>query len=144
MDITIERKYKQKYYTIGKLYINGEYYCDTMEDTDRGLDQNDSLQSITKRKVYGMTAIPTGTYSIKMTYSKKFCRRLPQLLDVPGFEGIRIHSGNTSEDTYGCILPGLNKIKGQVIESRNHTNKIIADIIVAEGKNEPVTITITA
>jgi hypothetical protein len=142
MNIVVDRKYKLKEYTIGRLYVDGEYVCDTLEDTDRGLNQNDSLQSITKKKVYGSTAIPIGTYSVKITYSTKFKCNLPLILNVPGYDGIRIHSGNTAKDTLGCILCGMNKVKGQVIESKKWTNTVISYIIRAEHNGEKVSITI--
>lgn len=131
-------------YTIGKLYIDNQYVCDTLEDTDRGLEQKDSLELITKMKqTYpGKTAIPSGTYSIEYTYSNKFKRLLPLLIDVPGFEGIRIHPGNTSEDTLGCILPGKNTIKGKVTDSKECFNRVVTEIKWAIRANEGCTITI--
>lgn len=142
MDITVDRKYKLKDYTIGKLYVNGDYVCDTLEDTDRGLTQNDSLKSIASKKIYGKTAIPSGTYSVELTYSNKFKKTLPQIMNVPGFDGIRIHSGNTAEDTLGCVLCGMNRGKGQVLDSRKWTDVVISLIREAKYRNERVTITI--
>lgn len=142
MDVVVYRKYKLKDYTIGKLYVNGDYVCDTLEDTDRGLTQNDSLKSIASKKIYGKTAIPSGTYSVELTYSNKFNKTLPQIMDVPGFDGIRIHSGNKPEDTLGCILCGMNRGKGQVLDSRKWTSEVIRYITEAKTRNERVTITI--
>lgn len=115
--LRLERRYKGSKYTIGKLFINDEYFCDTIEDIDRGLKSSMSIEYIKKKKVYAETAIPTGTYKIEMTYSNKFKRILPLLVDVKGFSGIRIHRGNTEKDSSGCIVIGENKVKGRVINS---------------------------
>lgn len=106
MLLTLKRTYKGSKYTIGKLYINKEYFCDTLED------------AIRKEKIYAETAIPFGKYEVTISYSPRFKKNLPLLLNVPGFEGVRIHSGNTKDDTEGCILVGFNKEKGKVLDSR--------------------------
>ena len=118
--LKLKRIYKGLKYTIGKLFINDEYFCDTIEDTDRGLKSSMSIEYIKKKKVYAKTAIPTGTYKIEMTYSNKFKRILPLLVDVKGFSGIRIHRGNTEIDSSGCIIVGENKVKGKVINSTRY------------------------
>lgn len=109
MVIKIMRIYKGPDYTIGKLYIDNGYFCDTLEDTVRAPGV----------KVPGKTAIPSGMYRVKKTYSPRFKKILPEILEVEGFSGVRIHAGNTSKDTEGCILLGLNKIKGSVVDSKN-------------------------
>ena len=124
MNITLNRIAKKAKYTIGKLYINDQYFCDTLEDTDRGLTQSMTEQQIGSKKVYGETAIPTGTYRIIISYSNKFKKQMPLLLNVPGFAGIRIHSGNTEKDSLGCILVGKNKSVGKVLESRDTYSKL--------------------
>ena len=106
-------------YTIGKLYVDDKYFCDVLEDVDRGLDSSMSESEILEKKVKGQTAIPTGHYVINITYSPKYKRMMPLLLDVKGFSGIRIHSGNSSKDTEGCLLVGKNKKVGMVLESRD-------------------------
>ena len=118
--LRLERRYKGSKYTIGKLFIDDEYFCDTIEDIDRGLKSSMSIEYIKKKKVYAKTAIPTGTYKIEMTYSNKFKRILPLLVDVKGFSGIRIHRGNTEIDSSGCIIVGENKVKGKVINSTRY------------------------
>ena len=118
--LKLKRIYKGLKYTIGKLFIDDEYFCDTIEDTDRGLKSSMSIEYIKKKKVYAKTAIPTGTYKIEMTYSNKFKRVLPLLVDVKGFSGIRIHRGNTEIDSSGCIIVGENKVKGKVINSTRY------------------------
>ena len=106
-------------YTIGKLYVDGTYFCDVLEDVDRGLDSSMTESEILEKKVKGQTAIPTGHYVINITYSPKYKRMMPLLLNVKGFSGIRIHSGNTSKDTEGCLIVGKNKQVGMVLESRD-------------------------
>lgn len=128
MNIKIIRKYKKDSYTIGNLYINGVWFCNTLEDKDRGLKQTDTIEDIKIKKVYGQTAIPIGTYKVALTYSPKFKRTLPYVNDVKGFEGIRIHSGNTATDTQGCILVGLNNVVGKVTNSRNTLDELIRKI----------------
>ena len=130
--ITVKRTYHGEYYTIGKLYVNDEYLCDTLEDTDRMLNSSIDEETIKKRKVYGQTAIPIGTYKVEITYSPKFKKKLPRLFNVKGFDGILIHSGNTKEDTLGCILVGENKKKGMVLNSRQAMSKLMAKIEDAE------------
>ena len=125
MEIKLKRLYKKSEYTIGKMYINGEYFCDTVEDTDRGLTSDMTYEEIARRKVYGKTAIPTGRYDVVLSYSPKFKRSLPLLLSVKGYSGVRIHNGNTAEDSLGCIIVGDNKIKGGVINSRQTMEKLM-------------------
>ena len=125
MIITLRRIAMKDTYTIGKLYIDGVYFCDTVEDKDRGLDDSMEESVIKERKVYGETAIPLGTYKVEITYSPKFKKNLPLLYNVKGFEGIRIHSGNTAEDSLGCIIVGKNKKVGMVLDSRSTMTKLM-------------------
>lgn len=141
MNIILNRIAKKAKYTIGKLYINNQYFCDTLEDTDRGLTQSMTEQQIGSNKVYGETAIPTGTYRIIISYSNKFKKQMPLLLNVPGFAGIRIHSGNTEKDSLGCILVGKNKAVGKVLESRDTYSKLFS-ILQEANKKETIKITI--
>lgn len=127
--LKLKRIYKGSKYTIGKLFINDEYFCDTIEDTDRGLKSSMSVEYIKKKKVYAETAIPTGTYKIEMTYSSKFKRILPLLVDVKGFSGIRIHRGNTEIDSSGCIIVGENKVKGKVINSTRYEIALVNKLL---------------
>ena len=138
MKLTLIRKYKLPTYTVGKLYIDGEYFCDTLEDKDRGLTDDMTVSEISKIKIKKETAIPTGTYKITITYSNRFKKNMPLINDVKGFEGIRIHSGNTDKDTEGCILVGFNKIKGNVINSRDTYNKLFS--ILSKSNNITITI----
>lgn len=109
MLVKVVRTFKGSEYTIGKLYIDNNYFCDTLEDTVRPKGE----------KIYGKTAIPAGKYKVKKTYSPRFKKQLPEILNVPNFAGVRIHAGNTAKDTEGCILLGLNKTKGAVLCSQN-------------------------
>lgn len=126
MKIQIVRKYKKEDYTIGSLYIDGEWICNTLEPKDRGLKQTMPLVSIAMTKVMHETAIPAGTYQVKMLYSKKFNAQRPFLLDVPGFSGIMIHEGNTKRDTHGCILVGRNTAKGMLTSSRLSLGEVMS------------------
>lgn len=141
MEIKLKRIAKRQKYTIGKLYINDKYVCDTLEDTDRGLNKDMPLNEIKSKKVYGETAIPTGKYQVVWTYSNKFKRSLPLLLNVPGFEGIRMHNGNTAAHTQGCPLLGENKVVGKVINSIATCNRVLP-LIQDACQNEKVYITI--
>ena len=138
MILTLDRKYKLPTYTIGKLYIDGEYFCDTLEDKDRGLTDDMTVSEISKIKIKKGTAIPTGTYKVTITYSNRFKKNMPLINNVKGFEGIRIHSGNTDKDTEGCVLVGFNKVKGNVINSRDTYNKLFNVL----SKSNNITITI--
>lgn len=129
MKLTLTRQYKSPTYTISKLYINDVYFCDVIEDKDRGITQNTPISEIKKIKVYGETAIPYGTYKVKITYSSKFKRNLPLIESVPGFEGVRIHSGNTEKDSAGCLIVGENKVKGKVINSKQTLEKLMNKLV---------------
>jgi hypothetical protein len=129
MEIVLERKWKKPNYTIGILSIDGKRFCETLEDTDRGLRDSMSIGQIKSLKKPHITAIPTGVYEVNLnTVSPKFgsrsfykevCKgKVPRLLNVKGFDGILIHAGNKAEDTDGCILVGQNKVVGQVINSQ--------------------------
>lgn len=134
MKLALIRKYKKDKYCIGKLYIDGEYFCDTLEDKDRGLTDNMTVSEISKIKVKKETAIPTGTYKVTITYSNRFKKNMPLINNVKGFEGIRIHSGNTDKDTEGCILVGQNKVVGQVINSQA-TYKVLYNKLLKDTNN---------
>ena len=139
MEVVLTRNFKKPDYTIGRFYINGSYFCNSMEDTDRGLRQDMPLAEIKAKKVYGETAIPAGTYTVRMTYSPKYKRNMPEVLNVPGYSGIRIHSGNTAADSLGCILLGNNTKKGMITQSRA-TCKEFETILNAHGGECKLTI----
>ena len=135
LELLLDRKYRKETYTIGNLYVDGEWFCNALEDKDRGLSQTMTLEEINKIKVYGETAIPTGRYEVRMDivspkyngvkwYKDNFGGRMPRLESVKGFSGILIHSGNTALDSNGCILVGMNKAKGKVLDSRATFQKL--------------------
>lgn len=154
MNILVKRVAKRASYTIGKMYINGVYFCDTCEDTDRGLTQYMSLAEIKRKKIYSRTAIPTGTYNVTMNvisprfskraFYKKNCDggRVPRLLNVPGFDGVLIHVGSTAADTNGCLLVGKNSQVGKVLNSTNTFLALYKKLKEANLKGEKITITI--
>lgn len=140
MKLTLNRIALRQTYTIGKLYIDGKYFCDTLEDTVRDTNKSGKFDN-GEEKIKGKTAIPYGTYEIKWTYSPRFKKYTPQLMNVPSFEGIRIHSGNSSTDTEGCLLLGENKKVGMVLNSRATINKFYT-LIKKACSNGKVTIEI--
>ena len=131
MKLLVRRTALKETYTIGKLYVDGEYFCDTLEDRVRDLTK--------EAKVAGQTAIPEGTYIVSVTMSPRFGRLLPLLHDVPQFTGVRIHSGNTARDTEGCILVGYNREKGKVLDSRKTESRLV-NLMIDRHENIEITI----
>ena len=152
MKLLLKRIARRDKYTIGKLYIDGEYFSDTIEDKDRGLTQDMPLDEIKKIKVPNETAIPTGTYKITLNViSPKFSKynaykyiggRLPRLLDVPGYSGVLMHIGNTAEHSSGCLIVGQNTQVGKVLNSTVTFKKLYAKLQEANKRGEVITITI--
>ena len=153
MKIEVERRWKKETYTIGRLYVDGVYFCNTLEDKSRGLKQTDSLFFIKQRKVYGETAIPTGTYTVAMNVTSpkysasawywQLCKgKVPRLMNVPGWEGVLIHTGNNALQTYGCILVGKNTKVGQLTESKATFKALYKEMKKAYDEGEEITITI--
>ena len=140
MKLTLKRIALRSTYTIGKLYVDDAYFCDTLEDTVRDINKSGKSDN-GEQKIKGKTAIPYGTYEIKWTYSPRFKKYTPQLMNVPSFEGIRVHAGNTSADTEGCLILGENKQVGKVLNSRATINKFYP-IIKEACSNGKVTIEI--
>lgn len=151
MELILERIAKRRTYTIGRLYIRrqvvdeyltgtaDDYFCDTLEPTWRDYKNG-------AYKVKGRSAIPEGRYAVVISYSPKFKQWLPILLGGPEFnrkwQGIRIHAGNTAQDTEGCILVGKNKLVGPVVDSRIWIHRLKQKIVEAKGRGEPVWLTI--
>ena len=125
MDLTLKRYPTINGYTEGKLYIDGAYFCDTLEDQDRGLYQHMSLAEIKAVKVYGETCIPYGTYKVELSYSPKFKKIMPAILDVKGFTGIRIHNGVDKNSTLGCVIIGKKWQDGMLTNSRKTFNELM-------------------
>ena len=152
MELKLKRKYLKEDYTIGHIYVNGRYFADTIEDKVRDCNKDGDLNDANEQKVYGKTAIPYGRYRIAMNVrSPKYSLRsaylwcggyLPRLLDVPNFEGILIHAGNTAADSAGCLLVGENKIKGGLVNSMATLRKLYAELKLADAKGEEIWITI--
>ena len=140
MKLTLKRIALRPTYTIGKLYLDDLFFCDTIKETVRDLNKNGKFDN-GEKKIHSKTAIPYGTYEIKWTYSPRFKKYTPQLMNVPSFEGIRIHAGNTSADTEGCLILGKNKQVGKVLNSRATINKFYP-IIKEACSNGKVTIEI--
>lgn len=152
MELELKRIARRDTYTIGHLYIDGVYFCDTCEDKDRGLRQDLPVSVNQARKVRGQTAIPTGRYRVTLgvkspKYSKKkqyaACNGyVPRLINVPAFDGILIHIGNTAADSEGCILVGRNKKVGMVLESTNTFWQLYDRLQTADRKGETIYITV--
>lgn len=141
MKLELNRVFLGPKYTIGKLSIDGKYYCDTLEDPNRDTNKNGIFDG-TEKKIAGDTCIPYGTYKIIVNVSPRFGRELPRLLNVPSFEGILIHRGNTAKDTAGCILVGENSVKGKVLNSTIYEVDLVKKMKEAISKGEEITIKI--
>ena len=141
MKLTLTRITRTDKSTIGSLSVDGENECFILEDVDRSLNNAMSLDDILKIKVFGKTAIPAGSYQVAITYSDRFKKSLPLLLNVPGFSGVRIHSGNRPADTEGCLLTGEEKQMDSVSNSRSAFDKLFSKM-EACSKNEKIIITI--
>ena len=154
MKILLKRIARKATYTIGKIYIDGKYFCDCVEDKDRDLNRNGVFDN-GEKKVYAETAIPNGTYEVTMkVQSPKFSQRkeynwwkvngkygyLPRLLNVPHFEGILIHAGSSARSSAGCIIVGYNTIVGQVTDSMNVCKKLYPILKAASDRGEKITI----
>lgn len=153
MKIKVERRWPKPTYTIGRLYIDGLYYCNTLEDRDRGLRQADSEAYIKSRKVYGETAIPKGTYGVTLNVTSPkyasvkwawdFCRgKMPRLLNVKGYDGVLIHPGSTEKDSAGCLLVGKNTQVGKLTQSRDTFKALYKKMKAAADRGEEITIEI--
>lgn len=142
MDLLLKRTTKLEDRTLGELYINGTYFCDTLEDKDRGLSQSLSLEENKALKVYGETAIPTGTYVVNISFSNAFQKFLPELMYVPAYVGIRIHNGVVPAHSKGCILVGKKTKEGKSLWASKTTLASLLKVLNAVNKKEKITITI--
>lgn len=150
--LRLQRIARREGYTIGRLYVDGTYFCDTLEDRDRGLTSSMTADAVRAAKVKGATAIPTGTYGVTLAVRSprfgsraayRFCGgRLPRLQGVPGFDGILIHIGNTAADTEGCILVGRNTVKGRVTDSTATFRRLYARLLELPTEGGGITIDI--
>lgn len=149
MELRLDRIFRTNEYTIGELYVDGAYLCDTLEDPVRPLPEvcpntPKGIACKCKEKVYGDTAVPAGTYEVKLSYSSRFKRIMPEILNVPHFLGIRIHKGNKTADTEGCILVGTwdGEKEDWVSDSKVAFNKLMSLLQKAADNKEKITITI--
>lgn len=142
MELLLTRKKFTKNATIGTLTTNGVHLCATLEPVDRGLSSDMTINEIKSKKIANISAIPKGRYKVIMTYSQKFKKLLPELLDVPAYQGVRIHSGNSYQDTQGCILCGYFTQPDLLIESRQHTQSVVNVIKKTIDDGDEVYITI--
>ena len=143
MELTLKRETFTEESTIGSLSIDGKFECFILEDKDRGLSDSMPLAEIVATKVYGLTAIPYGRYEIDWTLSNRFKIFMPILLKVKGYEGIRIHKGNTAIDSLGCLICGTRKKNNMVTESTMATKKLYDKIEAAKKQGNKIFITIT-
>ena len=145
MELFVIRKYFKEKYTIGRFYQEDKILCNTLEDKIRDLQDLNHDGDFTdpgEGKVYGETAIPCGRYKVVVTHSSKLKRRLPLLLNVPGFTGIRIHAGRNHKWTEGCILVGDNEKKGELVNGPYYETVIVNMIDEVSAKSEDTYITI--
>lgn len=152
MELKLKRIALRDTYTIGRLYVDNHYFSDTIEDVVRDLNKDGDLNDVGEGKIYGKTAIPYGRYEITMkVQSPKYSQRasyawckgyLPRLLNVPHFEGILMHGGNSAEDSCGCLCVGENKVKGKVINSMATLKKLVSILKHASDSGEKIWITI--
>lgn len=141
MEIRVKRTDFTDESTISELYINDKLSMYTLEDKDRGLTNTMPLDEIKKIKVHGLTAIPTGRYQLIMSFSNRFQKYLPEILNVPGFAGIRMHTGNRATDSEGCLITGKDKAKNFVSGSKTAFEGLLREIQRVE-KKEKIYITI--
>lgn len=139
MRLSIRRTLKNNEFTEGSLFIDGEFFCNTLELFDSGLSMQDGTTAIKLKKKERKICIPYGTYPVVINYSPRFKKALPLLLNVPGFSGIRIHTGNTVKDSEGCILVGIKTDDGYVAKSKETFNRLMQRI---QNSSSNVTITI--
>lgn len=152
MQLYLTRIAKKETYTIGRLFIDGKYFCDTIEDRDRGLNAALPLDRLKEMKVYGQTAIPTGVYKIDMdtvspkfrsrSWAKPFDGKLPRLINVPAFDGVLIHPGTDEDSTSGCLIVGQNKVVGKVIQSTATFGSLMEILLKASNAGESIYIQI--
>ena len=141
MELELKRSVKTNKSTIGELTVNGVFECFILEDKDRGLRKDMPISELIVMKIKARTAIPTGRYEIVVSFSDKFQKMLPLLLDVPAFAGIRIHPGNTDANTEGCLLPGKTKFPDMIGSSRVAFTALF-DKIKAALQREKIFITV--
>ena len=153
MELLLKRVARKTGYTIGRLYVNGELFSDTLEDEDRGLKSSMDVETINGMKIYGETAIPTGKYEVSMdivspkfkerSWGKPYMGKIPRLIGVPCYKGVLIHPLNTAEESLGCIGVGVNNEVGTISDSRRTFMSLMEKhLLPAKRRNEKIYITI--
>ena len=152
ISLVLERKWKKSTYTIGRFYVEGAYFGNSMEGKDRGMNKSWPLKTIELTKAHGRTAIPAGSYVVQLTHSPKFASRswgksynglVPEIMDVPGFSGIRIRPLSTADDSLADIGIGENKYKGRIVYATRYYRDLMSNYLVpAHIRGEAITITI--
>lgn len=156
LEIVVDRTYRKDTYTIGNITIDGKWFCNSLEDKDRGLKKDMKLSVLKGKKIYGKTAIPMGRYEVTLdVFSPKFSKYpfymevcngfLPRLKDVPAYDGILFHvmDGEKGADlSYGCIGVGRNKIKGGLLEGKEYFKKFYAILAEAKTAGKKIFVTI--
>lgn len=140
MKLKLKRVYFNDKYTIGKLYICDEYFCDTIEDVNRDLNKDGDLNDPGESKIMHKTAIPCGSYKVVVNLSNRFKRLLPLLIDVPHFDGIRIHNGVDETSSSGCIIVGKNTEIGKLTKSREYMNLLTDKLLSEQSKGMAIAI----
>ena len=120
LQVLLTRNYRKETYTIGRIYTNGQFFCNSLEDKDRGIIQGMPLASLKKMNVQDATAFPCGTYKLRVTMSPKFKRELVEVVGVPAFSGIRFHRGANAKHSSGCVLTGMNTVKGGLTDGAKY------------------------
>lgn len=151
MKLKVWRKWPRPGYCIGIFYVSGARLSNSLEDEDRGLDQKMPTGKINQLKIKGKTAIPKGTYRVVLSVSPKFSTRawakkykglVPELLNVKGYSGVRIHPANSASEVEGCIAPGDNTAVGKVTNSTKRYYELMDKLVPAWEKGEEITIEI--
>ena len=140
MKLKVVRETKNDICTIGSLFINDVFFCYTLEDKDRGLKQSDSLLFIQAKKIFGLTAIPSGFYKLTVNQSPKFKRMLPRILDIKGFDGVLMHRGNSANDSLGCIILGYQKGDNAIFDSTKAENDLINLLLLHKDEKHTIEI----
>lgn len=140
MKITVKTIFKGENYIISNMYLNGDFFTNIIEDQIRDLNNDGDLNDPGEKKVYGKTAIPKGIYTLVLSYSPKFKRILPRILNVPHFEGILIHNGVDEKSSAGCLILGDNKVKGKVVNSKKRMEEFIQKLLDSGDKKHIIEI----
>lgn len=144
LELLLDRDVRTRHSTIGVLYVDGKFECFTLEDVDRNLTDAMTEDAVKQQKIFGQTAIPEGRYKVVLSMSNRFKRLLPEVLGVKGFEGIRIHSGNTDKDTEGCVLVGQTRSIDFVGNSRASFEILFAKMKAAQQAGKEIYLTVQA